>query len=154
MTQQPLTNNKIELTFNIAAIQVLKFSINNGPEFYQLPIDNLYSFENNVGVHLDENKKIIGIDFNIKVFSSEEKKTMVCELIVRMIFNIVNFDNVVKKIDSRLTIPDEVLNHFIATTIGTARGIFYEKLRGTFLANVILPPINVTSFKKIEKSAK
>lgn len=143
----------IQLKFSIKQIQVFNFILDSSPKHQSLSPDHQYTFEINSGVLVDNKQKIIGVDFNSKIFTSAKKNDKVCELSVRIIFSINNFDEIIIKKGKKFVIPDLISQHLIAVTVSTTRGILYEKVQGSFLSNVIMPIINVTNLKKV-KDAK
>lgn len=148
--EQQLVKNNIQMTFAIVGIQILNLSIKNSPEYFLLPANNNYAFEIKAGVLVDPLNQVIGIDFFIQLFSSPEKIDNVFGLTVRMSYKILNFENVVIRDGSKISVQDSALHHLLALTVSTTRGILFEKVQGTFLSRIILPPIDVTTLTKTE----
>jgi hypothetical protein len=148
MQQNLSAKNELKMTFNIRQIQVLGFTINNSPQHQSLKHDHNYTFEINVGTLIDPENKFIGINFKTNVFTSSTKDDSVCELSILASYHIINFDEVVHKDEKEFTIPDRAMQHLIAVTLSTARGILFEKVQGTFLSNLVLPIIDVTKLNK------
>lgn len=147
--KQQHDKKKVNVEFGIHGIQILQFSLDNTPEHQTLGSNHPYTFEINSGVLFDPSLQLIAIDFNVKLFTNKDKNDKVCELTVRMSFNIVNYDEVVKTENEIVTIPDPVMHHLIAVTLSSARGILFEKLQGSFLSHIILPIFNVTQFERV-----
>lgn len=147
---QSLNNEKVNVEFGIEGIQILQFSLDNSSGHQSLETNYPYTFQINSGVLFDSANKLIAIDFNIIIYTSKEKKDKVCELTVRVSFNVVNYDQVVVEKDNSVTIPDSFIHHIIAVTLSTSRGILFEKLQGSFLSNMVLPLFDVTQFQKVE----
>ena len=61
-----------------------------------------------------------------------------------------DLDEVVIKKGKGYQIPDPAIQHLIAVTLSTSRGILFEKVQGSFLANTILPIIDVTKLKNMK----
>ncbi|NMB82255.1 MAG: hypothetical protein GYA14_10600 [Ignavibacteria bacterium] len=154
MQQDQSTNKKLQLTFNIRQIQVINFMIDNSPEHQMLKADHGYTFEIHAAGLVDPENKLVGINFGTSVFTSEAKNDKVCELVIRVTFHILNFEEIAKKSDNSYLIPDPFMHHLIALTLATARGILFEKVQGTFLANLVLPIIDVTKLKKRDVEEK
>jgi hypothetical protein len=152
MEQKTSADKRVQIKFGIKNIQVFNFSLDNSPKHQSLPPDHPYTFEINTGALVDISQKLIGIDFITKVFTSAEKDDKVCELSLRMTFEILNFDEIIILEEKSVTIPDPAMQHFIALAVSTTRGILFEKVQGSFLANIILPIIDVTKLNKIESS--
>jgi len=144
------TENKIELLLKIQAIQIFNFSVDNSLSHQSLSPEHSYSFEINAGTLVDATSKIIGIDFIAKIFTSQKMDDKVCEIALRISYLIDNFHDFTKIKDNKLIVPENVMQHLVSITISTARGILFEKLQGSFLSNIILPAINVSSLSKID----
>jgi hypothetical protein len=153
--QQTHKTQDIKFEFRIHDIQILQFSLDNSREHPDLGANHPYTFDISSSVLLDSALKLIAIDFNVKLFTNKEKSDKVCELTVRMSFNILNYDEIVKIDGGKVNIPEPVIHHLIALTLSTSRGILFDKLQGSFLSSVIMPIFNVTEFKKaaVEQSA-
>ena len=65
-----------------------------------------------------------------------------------MNFHIVNFDEVLIWEDENIKVPDPVMQHLIALTLSTTRGVLFDKLQGSFLSKIILPIFDVTKLNK------
>jgi hypothetical protein len=148
MEHNPQDENTIQLSFAIQGIQIFNFSLDTSPKHQALGPDHRYTFEINAGALIDVSLKLIGIDFIVKVFTSVEKDDKVCELSLRMGYHIFNFDEIITFEDSSPIIPEFAMEHFIALTVSTTRGILFEKLQGSFLSQIILPLVDVTSLNK------
>ena len=48
-------------------------------------------------------------------------------------------------LDGKVTIPKNIVDYFIAQTVGTARGILHCKTEGTSFNGIIIPPMDVTN---------
>jgi hypothetical protein len=83
---------------------------------------------------------------------SEDQNYLLGSLAISCIYNIVNFDEIIKIDPSgRIDIPQpliEILNSF---SISTARGVMFTSFKGTFLHNAFLPIIDPRSFQPLEQ---
>jgi hypothetical protein len=145
--KQELEIKKVE--FGIQEIQILQFSLDSSPQHQALDPKHPYTFEINAGGLVDSSLKLLGVNFNVKIFAIPQKEDKVCELTLRMSFKIVNFEEVVRMDGDKVDVPDLVMQHLIAVTLSTTRGILFEKLQGSFLSQIILPIFNVSQFHKI-----
>jgi hypothetical protein len=140
----------MELKFAIQGIQIFNFSLDTSPKHQTMVPNHPYTFEINARGLVDITQKIIGIDFMVKIFTDIEKEDKVCELSLRMAFIILNFDEVVTFKETAPIIPDVAMQHLIALTVSTTRGILFEKLQGSFLSKITLPIFDVTKLNKTE----
>lgn len=150
MPQIQSTESKLKITFGIRQIQIMNFNIDKSEKHLLLTPNHKYTFEFIVAALLDTNQKFIGIDLTINLFTSELKDDKVCELTIRSTYHVLNFNEIVSKKENNFIISDIAMQHLTAVTLSTARGIFFVKVQDSFLSNIIIPIIDITSFNKID----
>jgi hypothetical protein len=69
-------------------------------------------------------------------------------------FDIFNFDGVKIESEDAISLPDDMLDLLNTVTIGTARGVLYSELRGTYLDHAILPVLDPRAFQRVESISK
>ena len=135
----------VSVEFGIQNIEILEKSFrvtqlveNKVPETqYEL------SFE----IRVDESNKFIIDMLHVKIKTTHDD-FVVGSLSISCTFSITNFPEVVKKnSQNTMTIPDLLIETLNIITIGTARGIIFNELKGTWLHKSILPIIDPKSFK-------
>jgi len=145
-------NKELQVTFRIENIQVLNFCLDNSPKHQELPLDYHYTIDIKAEISVNSEQKIIGIDLTSLVFTTPTKDDKVCELSIRHNFKVENFSELVTIKDMRISLPNKLIEHFIALSYSTTRGIFFEKVQGSFLSSFILPVLDITKFKKTENN--
>lgn len=140
---------KIDITIRINSIKTLKFSVNNTDQARQLD-RNLFQFNIAVSTFIHPPTHIIGFDVIQDIFLDKEMTNKVSELISRMEFELVNFDEVVKKDEAQnsVNVPDQVMMMLLSISLSTARGIFASKVEGSALEGVYTPILDPTKFVK------
>lgn len=139
------TDKAVSVEFGIQNIEILEksFSVtqlveNRVPETqYELSFD----------IQVDENSQFIIDVLHVKI-KTIHNDFVVGSLSISCTFLITNFQEVVKKnSQNSVTIPDSLIETLNIITIGTARGIIFNELKGTWLHKSILPIIDPKSFK-------
>jgi hypothetical protein len=83
----------------------------------------------------------------------EDIKDPLAEFYIACIFDIPDFDHVVKKkANQQIIIADTLLDRLSDIAISTTRGIVYSELRGTYLDKTILPIVNQNEFELVSTS--
>jgi hypothetical protein len=129
-----------EMKFN--GIKIINFSQSNLELEYDKNIKPKVEFRTDFsfGVFPDESK--LSCLLTIKVLLPEQNEEF-AELKVEFSFKIKPFDEIVKvKGDDSYEIPDAVMHNLASISVSSARGILFEKLRGTALQNEIFPLVN------------
>jgi len=141
---------KIDVTFRISSIKTLKFLLDNTEAAVKTD-RKAFHFNITLGTFVNPSNKIIGFEVIQDVFLDKELTQKVSELISRIEFEILNFDEVVKhnKQTKELNIPDQIMVTLISISLSTSRGIFASKVEGSALEGVYMPIVNPLSFKKL-----
>lgn len=132
--------NKITLEMKFDGIKIINFSQSN------LDFDNdkknIIEFQTDFQFNVYNDSSKIGCLLNLKVIVPNFEEEF-AELKVEFFFIIRPFDKVVLKTDDdKYGIPDALMHNLASISISTARGILFEKLRGSVLQNDIFPLIN------------
>lgn len=101
-----------------------------------------YSIETSTELKHTEDGSSIAVDMTFS-FESNNEKGMILQVLCE--FGIHPEDLQSMTADNKVTIPKSVVEHFIAQTVGTARGILHSKTEGTAFNGIIIPPMNVTT---------
>jgi hypothetical protein len=152
MKQTSNINHLTGFMFRIHQIQIQQFILDNSEAHKSVKSNHPYTFEINAGGLIDPQMKIIGVEFNTKIFTDTIKTDKVCELTVLMSFYVKNFEEVVTCVENEYDIPEQLMHHLIALTLATTRGILFEKLQGSFLSHIILPIFDVPGLRKIKRN--
>jgi hypothetical protein len=133
----------------LKAIELLNGSINL-PAVPNLPLTN-FNFNINLESKADGTNKLVFVIVSVEI-KSEGHNYLLGSLAVSCIYNVVNFDEIIK-IDSagRLDIPQPLIEILNSISISTARGVMFSTFKGTFLHNAYLPIIDPRSFQPLEK---
>lgn len=144
MTSMQSSETKTE--YSLKEIEILKSSINT-PEATNLPVAN-YQFAVSLETKIDPSAKLIFVVVNIDI-TSEESKLILASTSVSCIYQIVNFEEVIKQnAENKYEIPPKLLEKIGDISFSTTRGIMFATFKGTFLHNAILPLIDLQKFKQ------
>lgn len=141
---------KVDVTIRISSIKTLKFSLDNTDEARNADRKSFH-FNISLATTINPQLKIIGFDVIQDVYLDQELTNKVCELISRIEFEILNFDDIIldDKQLKKLKIPDQLMTTLISISLSTARGIFASKVEGSALEGVYMPIVNPAAFKKV-----
>ncbi len=141
---------KLDITFKIVDIRTLKFLINNIAEAYKADKSE-FEFNISAATFSDASLKTISINILIDVYTDKTRQHKVSELITQMVYEIVNFDEVVKidSVKNTLEIPDNFVTTLFSIALSTSRGIFAAKTEGSALSGAFLPVLNPAAFKPV-----
>lgn len=141
----------LSITFKISEIKVLKFFINNNPNIESFPKDQEFIFEVKSEVKFNKDEKRIATIVTINIFLEKEKKNIISGLSALMIFDIENYEKIVKHRATKADAPIEIIKIFLSNHITMMRGILYEKTQGSVLQRVFLPPIDINNLVNPKK---
>lgn len=145
------TVEKIEVGIKITSIKTLKFLINNTDEASKTDRGN-FQFNISLATYISIEKKTIGFDVILDLFTDKEMKNRVAEFISRIEYSIVNFENAVIQKEKEIVIADGLMTTLISIALSTARGMFASKIEGSALEGVYLPILNPSNFKQLNKN--
>jgi hypothetical protein len=137
-----------EVSFSLRSIDIINRLLTapssaNEVEFtFQIELDVIPYAESKTCAHI----------FKIRILSKDEENILAA-LTVGCLYNIMNFDDIIIDNELGLSFPPE-FNHLLNTvTIGTARGILFSELKGTYLDKAFLPILDPRKFQpKSEKA--
>jgi|ERR1035437_9959313 hypothetical protein len=134
------------ITFRIKEISTLEFSIKNIPEGISLDADN-FKFDVIPQLFI-EAKKNIGFNIAINVLMGKDNPVLICTLLTRIAYEIINFEEFINPQDSNsIMIPDQFVQTLLSISLSTSRGILAAKTEGTILKNIYMPVMSPAGFK-------
>lgn len=133
--------NRIQFQMQLSKINVLKFAQYDVEEF-DVTKEDAIEFESEFNIKVLEESSEIVIEMVLKLKVVELEKYF-GELKISTTFHIIPFETVIKTEKDGHQIPDSLVANLFNIVAGTARGILFEKLRGTILQNEVLPLIDV-----------
>lgn len=134
----------INVTFSIKGIEIVRSVLNQPPQSGL----NFEEFTFNIGVEqkIDETNKIILVFVNTDILSKGVDKPL-ASLSTLCIYHVANFEDIIKKEEGRLVLPDHFVNLLSSISISTSRGVMFTFFRGTYLHKAILPVIDPLNLK-------
>jgi hypothetical protein len=149
------TSKKLNVTLRFLESKCLDYSLSDYAKNNHTPVElGNYQFELNLNLHVNEINKSINIIINITLYEKqgETLKQKLASLQSRFIFEIINFEELVIKIDeTKFNVKDPLLDFVFSLSLSTTRGMFNIKLEDTIYANAILPIIDVVQLRNSNK---
>ena len=138
----------ISITYSIKDCKVLSYS-----SVYYQPIAEKnfihdFTFQITTTHSIIPEKKFIQLITEVKIYFDPEKVTQLGDISTVNIFEIKNFDEVVKKDDKGIYLPLQLMAMFVGLSISNTRGMLVAKAAGTCLQNAIIPVLNPTELLK------
>jgi hypothetical protein len=134
---------EISFQFKFNNINTLRFIIDNRPDAIRDADAEGYKIQISGANFINITNNILGFDIIIDITTNDKSNIKVCELIQRVSFSVKNLDKIAIIKENEVSLPDQILLHLFSLSFSSARGILHEKLRGSIIEGLILPPINV-----------
>ncbi len=141
-----MENIKLDIGYN--KIQILSFHLKL-PETIDLKKDNKssFGFSYKIDTNTNLNKELFFITLDIKILYSK-KQDIICSIKTYFEYHIKGLKKIVKEVDNKKLVPDQLPATLIANAVSTSRGILYMKTLGTPLDGIFLPIVNSDSFSR------
>jgi hypothetical protein len=143
----------LNVEMQIRAIELLNGSL-------QLPADpntavTTFNFNISIESKADAPNKLVFVIVHVEI-KNDDHSIVLGALSVSCIFEIVNFDEVIKIDENgKLDIPQRLIETLNIISISTTRGVMFSTFRGTFLHGAVLPIIDPNQFhvgsQKVER---
>jgi hypothetical protein len=149
-------SNQVDFQIKFTAIELVAKSLE--PPTAPLEKENV-DFDFSVDIKVAEQKKEALVLTDISILRHSDKAKMAFFKLLT-VFEIVNFEEVFKKVDEhRYDLPLQLEILLKSAGLSTVRGVIYSELRGTYLQNAVLPLIDIAGViienrKKAEESKK
>ncbi len=130
----------------LKAIEVLAVTI-NPPTGPNISLTN-FNFNINIESKADGTNNLLFVIVSVEI-KSEDQNHILGSLALSCVYNVVNFEEVIKIDPSgKLDIPQPLIDVLNSISISTTRGVMFSTFKGTFLHNAFLPIIDPKSFKQ------
>lgn len=150
MKKSNLHTEPIKITFGINEVKLLHFEITEKLKELKTQISrDLLEFRFDMKSEIFESEKLVRNNLIVTLFEkqSDLMKVELAKQQTLTTFKIINFDEVIKKIDNTLKIPDQLFSLTAGISISTARGMLVMNLKDTCISNAIIPIIDPRSFQ-------
>lgn len=138
-----------DITISIKEIKFLSYETTSRVQeiIKQLPAD-VYEFQLETQWTLLEKEKSLVIQLSVTLYEkqSNETKLELAWMRLRATFAIVNFEEVIKKENGKVSAPEQLLAIAIGITVSSARGVFVMNVKDTILGNALIPVIDPQTF--------
>jgi len=140
-----IENKDFNVEMQIKAIELLNGSL-------QLPAEpnavvTNFNFNISIESKADAPNKLVFVIVNVEI-KNDDNSIVLGALSVSCIYEIVNFDEVIKiEENGKLDIPQRLIETLSIISISTTRGVMFSTFKGTFLHVAILPIIDPKQFQ-------
>jgi len=140
-----IENKDFNVEMQIKAIELLNGSL-------QLPAEpnavvTNFNFNISIESKADAPNKLVFVIVNVEI-KNDDNSIVLGALSVSCIYEIVNFDEVIKiEENGKLDIPQRLIETLSIISISTTRGVMFSTFKGTFLHEAILPIIDPKQFQ-------
>ena len=148
-----IENKDFNVEMQIRAIELLNGSL----QLPAAPNTAITTFNFNISIEskADAPNKLVFVIVHVEI-KNDDHSIVLGALSVSCIFEIVNFDEVIKIEDNgKLDIPQQLIETLNIISISTTRGVMFSTFKGTFLHGAVLPIIDPKQFQignqKVEK---
>jgi len=140
-----IKNKKFNAEMQIRAIELLNGSLH----LPAAPNTAIATFNFNIGIEskVDAPNKLVFVIVHVEI-KNDDYSLVLGALSVSCIFEIVNFDEVIKiEENGTLTIQQPLIETLNSISISTTRGVMFSTFKGTFLHGAVLPIIDPKQFQ-------
>lgn len=142
-----MTKKELALSFKLVDITTNEFAI----------LEDSYTDGENVRMGtfinflIDREQRVLGSQLKFQ-FEQNEKPFLVISATCGFQLEESAWESLLAEDGQKLVIPVGFASHMVVITVGTIRGILYEKTKDTPFTDYIIPPINLTDM--IEKDVE
>lgn len=138
-----IENIDFDFEMQIVAIELLSSSLNL-PGNPNTPVTN-FNFNISIESRADAVNKNVFVIVHVDI--KNDIHTVVGSLSVSCIFEILNFDDVIKvEEDGKVNIPPRLIETLNIISVSTTRGVMFSTFKGTLLHGAVLPIIDPKQF--------
>jgi hypothetical protein len=106
-----------------------------------------FNFNINIETEADAPNKLLFAIIHIEILT-EDQKTVLGGISVSCIFELKNFDDLIKiESDGKLNLPQQLVDIINSISLSTTRGVMFATFKGTPLHSAFLPIIDPKKFK-------
>lgn len=140
-----IKNKDFNVEMQIRSIELLNGSLNL-PANPNTQVTN-FNFNISIESRADAVNKLVFVIVHVEI-KNDDLSVVLGELSVSCIFEIANFEDVIKlEADGKVNIPQSLIETFNIISISTTRGVMFSTFKGTFLHGAVLPIIDPKQFQ-------
>ncbi|MBI5403446.1 MAG: hypothetical protein HY959_08590 [Ignavibacteriae bacterium] len=136
------TQVNLNVTYKIIKVKVLSYSVLYNEDILSGKRKPDFVFDISITNNIKFDLKTTEIIASVKVYTDSDKSELAGEIKTLNEFEVINFDEVIKKEENKINIPTNFLATIIGLSISNTRGMMIAKSTGTILENAILPILN------------
>jgi len=138
-------NKDFNVEMQIRAIELLNGSL----QLPSAPNTAITTFNFNISIEskADAPNRLVFVIVHVEI-KNDDLSLILGALSVSCIFEIVNFDEVIKiEENGKLDIPQHLIETLNKIAVSTTRGVMFSTFKGTFLHGAVLPIIDPKQFQ-------
>ena len=140
-----IENKDLNVEMQIRAIELLNSSL-HVPAAQNTAVTT-FNFNISIESKADTPNKLVFVIVHIEI-KNDDHSHVLGALSVSCIFEIINFDEIVKIDENgKLDIPQTLIETLNIISISTTRGVMFSTFKGTFLHGAVLPIIDPKQFQ-------
>jgi hypothetical protein len=137
-------DQEFNVEMQIRAIELLKESF-NVPAVSNIAITT-FNFNIRIESKADAANKLVFVIVHVEI-GNEDHSIVLGEISVSCIFEIINFDEVIRiEENGKYDIPPRLIETLNVVSISTTRGVMFSTFKGTFLHGAVLPILDPKQF--------
>ncbi|MFN0202376.1 MAG: hypothetical protein ACKVTZ_12695 [Bacteroidia bacterium] len=127
------------MEFQIRSIELLEFALI--PPAPGAPATTNFYFDFNIQHQIDPENKVVAV-FSHVIVKAEDQTSNLARLGTLCVYEIKDFEKIVIKQGTTLTLPEEWQEELYVTSVDTTRGIMFSQFKGTPLHYAFFPVID------------
>ncbi|MCU0349645.1 MAG: hypothetical protein MUF43_02280 [Flavobacterium sp.] len=137
-------DQEFNVEMQIRAIELLKESF-NVPAVSNIAITTI-NLNIRIESKADAANKLVFVIVHVEI-GNEDHSIVLGEISVSCIFEIINFDEVIRiEENGKFDIPPRLIETLNVVSISTTRGVMFSTFKGTFLHGAVLPILDPKQF--------
>lgn len=145
----------MDLGYKLHGIEIIESMVAQKPIGF---LGTSYGFNINAETRVRPSDNVVIVFVDVQICEDHKRDVILGKLKTGIGFTIHNFSDIIIKKDDRYVIPQEIEINLRMIAISTTRGILFSHVKGTYLANSLLPlipalisPIHNTGEKRSTK---
>jgi len=144
-----IKSKPLSITFRINEIKLLHFETTQRVNEIHSPLStDCYEFRIDLKTESSELNKTFSNLLKITLFEkqSDDIKVELAKLQTLIVFEINNFNEIIKKQNNKIQVPNQLISLTAGISISTARGMLVLNLKDTNISNAVIPIIKPQLF--------
>lgn len=141
--------NPVGITIGINDVKFIHFETTTRVQELKESIhSDGYEFQFDMQTHISEEDKLFNVIMSTTLYEKQNEITKVELANIKTLtsFRIVNFNEVIKKEENQVSIPDQLITVAAGIALSTTRGMLVMCVKDSIISNAIIPIVNPQVF--------